>query len=352
MHVVNVPIAEAMLFVSPDGVDRDPDLGNPADRRAMRKIRAEEYIQARDGSNQPDWIKNGAHRLYCPCCVEKGHLSRHQGVRAHDRPYKNYLGEKEVMHRPASFNKRHDGLDHLDDCKFANRYTPFEPKAHVSGDEIDERRRELDKQLHTISIPTNDIITMPPRRIRGVRQDAEVFGPVEDGRVDARAIRPATKAPALSSINDIAAFIIKHRHDPDKWNEKLLGTPDGPQSLNEMFLNSNKAVTAHCQERARQEKGAGQVIASLLPNRIPRFWEGWNMPSHPSGKLVVMFAAQNEAAAEHLERLFHPKGRGSGDRVLAYGLAGLRDDGRAEIKIYRPEQVTSWQEPSPQIPLF
>ena len=223
MHVVNVPIAEAMLFVSPDGVDRDPDLGNPADRRAMRKIRAEEYIQARDGSNQPDWIKNGAHRLYCPCCVEKGHLSRHQGVRAHDRPYKNYLGEKEVMHRPASFNKRHDGLDHLDDCKFANRYTPFEPKAHVSGDEIDERRRELDKQLHTISIPTNDIITMPPRRIRGVRQDAEVFGPVEDGRVDSRAIRPATKAPALSSINDIAAFIIKHRHDPDKWNEKLVG---------------------------------------------------------------------------------------------------------------------------------
>ncbi|MBL4803712.1 MAG: hypothetical protein JKY71_02515 [Alphaproteobacteria bacterium] len=352
MRVVNVPIAEAVLFVPPDGVDRDPDLSNDADRAAMRKIRAQDYIQARDGRNKPDWMQSGSHRLYCPCCVDKGHLSRHMGVRSHDRPYINFRGQTEPMHRPASFVKRHDGLDHLDDCEFANRYDRFDPKARVSGDEIDERRRLLDKQLHTISIPTGDIITMPPRRIVGYKRDTEEFGPVDEGVVDPRSARSPAKAPPLNSIDAVAAFIIKHRHDPDMWNQKLLGTPDGPHSLNDIFLNSNKSVLLRCQERLQQGDAYVQIIASLTPNRIAKYREGRAFPSQPTGKLAVLFSAQNEEAMEHMKTLFSPKGRGSGQKVLAYGLAGMREDGRPEIKIFRPEQITSWQEPSPQIPLF
>ncbi len=349
MRVVNVPIAEAVLFIPPDGVDRDPDLSSEVDRAALSKIRAQPYIQARDGRDKPEWIK-GAHRLYCPCCLDKGHLSRHKGVRSFDRPHINFQGEEEVMHHPASFTKRHDGLDHLDDCDFAHRHERFDPRSRISSAEIAERRAELDQRLHTISIPTAAVITMPPRRIVSYSHDAAEFGPEDNGQVSKRSA--IIKPPPLRTINELAAFIIAHKHDQVQWDEKLLHTADGPQSLHDIFLNSNRGVMTYCQTRQQLGQGMGTVVASLLPNRIPRFWEGYDMPSHPSTTPVVMFSAQNEESYEHLKDLFSPKGQGSGDKILAYGLAGMRSDGRPEIRIFRPEQVTSWQEPNPQADLF
>ena len=69
MYVVNVPIAKAVLFIPPDGTERDPDLSSKTDRAGLSTIAAQGYNQARAGRDKPDWV-TGPHRLYCPCCLD------------------------------------------------------------------------------------------------------------------------------------------------------------------------------------------------------------------------------------------------------------------------------------------
>ena len=76
--VARVAISSAVLFIPADGVDRDPDFSNPADLAAVKRLSAAEYIKDRKE------YKASPHRLYCPCCFDKGHLSRHYGVRNHE----------------------------------------------------------------------------------------------------------------------------------------------------------------------------------------------------------------------------------------------------------------------------
>ena len=331
-----VPIPEAVLFIASDNADRDPDLGNEKDRGDMRTISAMEYIRARDADNPADWIKK-PHRLYCPCCVEKGHLSRHKGVKAYEREEPLWNGGAAWFYFPESFHKWPDGPDHHHSCDHANRYHSLT----ASMSDIQTTRRELDRQLHTISLPTGVPTTTPPRP-HGKKVMAQV------SRIDARSYKPATKAPSLRTIEEIASFVRDTYYDPSRWQEKLLKMPEGPKSLAEVFLNNNAAVLERCQQQKEMGIDQSYAVLSLTPNRIGKYWEDNMLPSNPTGKLAVLFEGTTEESYVRLRQLFNRRESGKGLKVLAYGAVSLMEDGRPKISINRSTQVMAWQEPTIQ----
>lgn len=340
--IAKVPIPVAQLFVAPDGVDRDPDLNNLADRAAMRVISAADYIKAR--TEKPEWFK-APHRLYCPCCVEKGHLSRHKAVENHDREQRLQSGEAVWMHFADAFHKWPKGPEHSVDCDHADRYRAFT----ATPKEITAARPDLHQPLYTITLPTaGGVVLAPPRpRAPGVQRP----------RMQPEA-GSSNRLPSLRTIDDIERFVRTSYFDPAARAEKILKTPDGVKSLDELFLNSVKSVYGYCE--ALQETGQRKALAivSLSPNRISKFWEGHKFPSQPvtRGKgqraLVVMFNAQDREVDEHLKAIFKRNSPFPGKKVLAYGEVCFAADGRPNVLINRREQITTWDEPDIQASLF
>ncbi len=354
-----VPIPEAMLFIPPDGEDRDPDFENAEDMAAMRKIRAADYIFSRDGVPPEEWTEQ-PHRLYCPCCFEKKHLSRHYGVTDHNRDVPSWSnGDMISVHFPASFHKWPNGPDHTTSCDHKDRYN----KLSFPHSEIDDSVRVLNAQVHTITIPTNPVISAPPRpkfnqhrspRSFDVRQQHGSANP------NPRSYEPTVKAPAFKSIEDIAVCIEENRYSPEEWSEIMISTPEGHQKLADIYFDNNKDLHDFCVAREEANEGPAHVIVSLSPNRLRKYWDGGHLPSLPQKVkredenveyLTTVFDAQTDRARQKLWSLFAPKaGDTKGVKVLAYGLASLDEDQKAHIKISRIRQITDWTPPSPPKP--
>ena len=347
-----VPIPEAMLFIPPDGEDRDPDLNNPEDVAAIRKIRAANYIEERDNSSKT-WTEE-SHRLYCPCCYEKGHLSRHTGRKAFDRKITLSSGETAWLHNPDAFQKWPGGPDHDADCDHKDRYQKFTAPRYRAN----AAAKNSDANVHTITIPTSHIIEMPPRPWPGRHQNpSPSHREVINSSVEPRSVEQSEKAPPLSSAGDIASFITATISSPAKWSEAEIATPEGQTKMADIYFDENESLYHFCVAREEAGQGPAPVIVSLHPNRHPGFWDGWRLPSAhkkftdengETRNLISIFEAKTEAAYDRLRDIFASRGdETKGKKVLAYGVASLNKDGNPRIEINRVEQVTEWEQPSP-----
>ena len=355
--IAKVPIPEAVLFIPPDGVDRDPDFSNTDNMQSTRLIRAADYIKLKNSDESPEWMSK-PYRLYCPCCFEKGHLSRHYAQRNHDRSAMAWNGQTFWQHVPDRFQKwPGDEHNHSASCDHADRYTPL---SSLQRDVLTARKEVTEAPKHTITLPINgDIVLMPPRGSlsKRHRRDEEI------GNTRMSAVSPASSKPRLKTfqnIHDIERFLRASYYDPAARATEILVTPFGDQSLDKLYLNSVQAVFMRCEEMYAQKEKTGLVLISLRPNRRPEFWEGRKFPSvtgpslphDPKRRAVVMFNAQNETAQNHLVELFKRTRAQADKKLLAYGEICRAVDGRPNILIHRPEQIMNWDEPEDAPSLF